>query len=64
MARLHWTWSFLLTPVEDGRASRLVFRWRARTAPWWLTVGAHALIVPADYVMSSGMLRGLARRVG
>ena len=64
LARLHWTWSFTLTPVDAGRSTRLVFRWRARTAPWWLTLGAHAFIVPADFVMSRGMLRGLRRRVG
>lgn len=62
-ARLHWTWSFRLTPVDGGRATRLVFRWRARTAPWWLTLGAHLFIVPADFVMSRGMLRGLGERV-
>lgn len=30
--------------------------------PWWLTAGTHAVIVPADFVMARGMLRGLARR--
>lgn len=62
-ARLRWTWSFRLAPVDGGRATRLVFRWRARTAPWWLTLGAHLFIVPADFVMSRGMLRGLRERV-
>ena len=62
LAHLHWTWSFLLEPVA-GRATRIVFRWRAHTSPWWLTLGAHLVIVPADFVMSSGMLRGLRRRV-
>ncbi|WP_189671049.1 hypothetical protein [Promicromonospora soli] len=62
LAHLHWTWSFRLTPVDDGRATRLVFRWRARTRPWWLTAGAHLVIIPADFVMSRGMLRGLRRR--
>lgn len=57
-----WTWSFDLTPVADGAATRLVFRWRARTHPWWLTAATHLLIVPADFVMSRSMLRGLARR--
>jgi hypothetical protein len=61
-AHLHWSWSFRLTPVDGGRATRIVFRWRARTSPWWLTVGAHLTIIPADYVMSSGMLRGLRGR--
>ena len=64
LARLHWTWSFVLKPVDGARATRLVFRWRARTAPWWLTVGAEVVILPADFVMSRGMLRGLARRLG
>jgi hypothetical protein len=52
----------VLYPVDDGRATRLVFRWRARTTPWWLTLGAQLAIVPADFVMSRGMLRGLRRR--
>lgn len=63
LAQLDWTWSFLLAPVEGGRSTRLVFRWRARTRPWWLTVGAHLVIIPADFVMSRGMFRGLRRRV-
>ena len=64
LAHLQWTWSFTLTPIDAGRATRIVFRWRARTSPWWLTSGAHLSIIPADYVMSSGMLRGLRRRAG
>ncbi|WP_173923046.1 hypothetical protein [Agromyces sp. Marseille-P2726] len=62
LAHLRWTWSFQLTPLDGGRATRIVFRWRARTSPWWLTVGAHLTIIPADHLMSSGMLRGLRRR--
>jgi hypothetical protein len=31
--------------------------------PWWLTAGTHAVIVPADFVMARGMLRGPACRV-
>jgi hypothetical protein len=61
-AQVHWSWAFELEPM-DGTATRLVFRWRARTRPWWLTAAAHGLVVPADLVMSRGMLRGLARRV-
>lgn len=61
-ARLHWTWSFVLRPTASGRASRFVFRWRGRTGPWWFTVGTHLLIVPADLIMSRGMMRGLRRR--
>jgi hypothetical protein len=62
-ARLHWTWCFSLRPVDGGRATRFVFRWRARTGPWWFTAGAHLLIVPADFIMSRGMMRGLRIRV-
>jgi hypothetical protein len=58
-----WTWALVQSPGADGTATRLVFRWRACTHPWWLTAGTHLLIVPADFLMSLGMLRGLARRV-
>jgi hypothetical protein len=61
IARVDWTWAFVLVPVNGG--TRLVFRWRAHTWPWWLTVGAHALLLPADLVMSRDMLRGIAARV-
>lgn len=61
-ARLHWTWSFVLHPVAGGRATRFVFRWRAWTEPVWFTASAHLLIVPADFIMSRGMMRGLRRR--
>ena len=62
--RITWTWSFELHPVDDGRSTRLVFRWRARTRPWWLTAGAHLVILPADAVMSHDMLHGLRQRAG
>lgn len=61
-ARLHWTWTFLLEPVDGGRSTRLLFRWRARTSPGWLTAGTHLLVVPADLLMSRGMMRGLRAR--
>lgn len=63
LAHQHWTWSFVLRPLAGGSATRVVFRWRARTGPWWLTAGTHLVIIPADFVMSRGMLRGLRRRV-
>jgi hypothetical protein len=64
LAGISWTWSFVLTPVEtESRPStRLVFRWRARTSPRWLTWGANLFLVPADFVMSRDMLRGLRSR--
>jgi hypothetical protein len=32
------------------------------TAPWWFTLGGHLVVVPADFVMSRDMLRGVRRR--
>jgi hypothetical protein len=64
LAGVDWTWAFVLDPVDHGRRTRLVFRWRSRTTPVWLTLAAHTLVVPADVFMSRGMLRGLADRVG
>ena len=61
IARVDWTWTFVLVPVIGG--TRLVFRWRAHTWPCWLTVGAHAFVVPADLVMSRDMLHGIGSRV-
>ena len=61
IATVDWTWSFVLVPVPGG--TRLVFRWRAHTWPWWLTLGAHAFLLPADFVMSRDMLRGIVARV-
>lgn len=64
IAGVSWTWSFELMPVEtrSGPGTRLVFRWRARTSPWWLTTVANVCLIPADFVMSHDMLRGLRRR--
>jgi len=61
-ADIDWTWCFRLTPVS-GSYTRLQLRVRGRTAPWWLTVMYWATIVPADYVMATGMLRGIKCRV-
>jgi len=61
IAGVDWTWAFVLVPTSGG--TRLIFRWRAHTRPWWLTLGAHAFLLPADYVMSRSMLRGISTRV-
>jgi hypothetical protein len=61
-AGLDWSWVFALTPVDDGRRCRFHFRSRWVTAPWWLTVGAWLLLVPADFVMARDMLRGVRVR--
>src|SRR5687767_734706 len=60
-AEIDWTWSFRLTELPGGR-TRLQLRVRGRTAPRWLTATYLASIIPADYVMSGGMLRGIKRR--
>jgi hypothetical protein len=60
-ATIDWTWSFRLTRLPGGGA-RLQLRVRGRTAPWWLTVSYHAALVPADFVMAVGMLRGIKER--
>lgn len=64
LASICWTWSFVLDPVDTvhGPGTRLVFRWRARTSPWWLTAGANLFLVPADLLMSRDMLHGLRAR--
>ena len=61
-AQLDWTWTFVLAPLADGRHTRFHFRSRWATSPWWLTLGGWLVIVPADFVMSRDMLRGVRRR--
>ena len=60
-ARLDWSWAFVLRPLDDGR-TRFHFRSRWTTAPWWLTLGGWLAVVPADFVMSRAMLRGIKAR--
>ena len=61
-AAVDWSWTFVLHPLDDGRRTRFQFRWRARTAPWWLQVLSWTALPPADLVMSRDMLHGLKRR--
>ena len=61
-ARITWTWTFHLTELSDA-STRLHLRVRGHTAPWWLTALYVATIIPADFVMATGMLRGLRTRV-
>jgi hypothetical protein len=62
-AVIDWTWAFSLTTMP-GRVerTRLHLRVRGRTGPWWLTALYQAGIVPADFVMAMGMLRGIKAR--
>jgi len=60
-AALDWSWTFVLRPVGSG-ATRFHFRSRWSTAPWWFTLGGRLAIVPADFLMSRDMLRGVRQR--
>jgi hypothetical protein len=61
-ANVDWTWTFRLTRLPSG-ATRMHLRVRGRAAPFWLAAVYVALIIPADWIMATGMLRGLKRRV-
>lgn len=61
-AELDWSWVFVLLPVDDGSRTRFLFRSRWKTEPWWLTLGGWLAVVPADFVMSRDMLRGVRKR--
>ena len=58
---IDWTWSFQVTDLPRSRA-RVHLRVRGRMAPRWFSWTYQALVVPADYVMALGMLRGIAKR--
>ena len=61
-AEFAWTWSFHLTPLPGAR-TRVHLRVRGRGRPWWFIGLYVAGLIPADYVMATGMLRGLSQRV-
>ena len=61
-ATLDWSWAFVLTSLDDGARTRFHFRSRWTTAPWWFTASGWLGIVPADFYMSRGMLRGVKER--
>ena len=61
-ADIDWTWCLHLTSFAEN-STRLQLRVRGRTSPWWLTALYWATIVPADYLMATGMLRGIKHRV-
>jgi hypothetical protein len=60
-ASIDWTWSFQITDLPGSRA-RVHLRVRGNMAPRWFAWTYQVLIVPADYVMALGMLRGIAKR--
>jgi len=57
-----WSWAFVLTAVDGGCRTRFLFRSRWTTSPWWLGVAGRFGLVPADFVMSRSMLRGVRCR--
>ena len=59
---LDWTWAFVLAPLDGGRHTRFHFRSRWVTRPWWFTLAGWLVVVPADFVMSRDMLRGVRER--
>jgi hypothetical protein len=61
-AAVDWSWAFVLTPLAEGQHTRFHFRSRWTTSPWWFTAGGLLGIVPADFYMSRGMLRGVRLR--
>jgi hypothetical protein len=61
-AALDWSWSFNLTPLDEGRRTRFLFRSRWTTRPWWFTLFGWRIVVPADLVMSRDMLHGVKDR--
>jgi hypothetical protein len=60
-AWLDWTWAFVLDGRSDGR-TRFIVRSRVRAGPPWVAAVYLLVIVPADFVMSRQMLRGLRSR--
>ncbi|WP_433038178.1 hypothetical protein [Actinomycetospora sp. CA-053990] len=60
-AGIDFSWAFVLEPAGVDR-TRFVFRTRARLRPWWVAGLYRALVVPADFVMSRQMLRGVRAR--
>ncbi|MGV9710104.1 hypothetical protein ACWDTI_05520 [Gordonia sp. NPDC003424] len=62
-ASVDWTWTFVLEPLDGGRHTRCHFRSRWSTAPRPLSLASWLVVVPADFVMSRDMLRGITSRV-
>jgi hypothetical protein len=60
-AAVSWTWTFVLDDLGDEQ-TRLIFRCRGVAEPWSVNAGYQLLIVPADFVMSRQMMRGVRSR--
>ena len=60
-AWIDWTWAFVLDDLGGGK-TRFIFRSRGRAGPWWVAAAYLLAIIPADFVMSRQMLRGVRTR--
>jgi hypothetical protein len=60
-AWIDWTWAFAIDDLGNGR-SRFIVRSRFRIGPWWAAAVYLLAVVPADFVMSRQMLRGVRAR--
>jgi hypothetical protein len=60
-ADVDWSWVFVLDRIEGDR-TRFLFRTRVRVHPWWVAAVYSTAIIPADFVMSRQMLRGVQAR--
>jgi len=60
-AEFTWTWCFNLTGLDEA-TTRVHLRVRGHSDPWWLTALYVGALIPADFIMSTGMLRGLKTR--
>lgn len=61
-AAITWTWCVHLTSLDDGVRTRVHLRVRGQMSPWWFAALYVATVVPADFIMATGMLRGLRSR--
>jgi hypothetical protein len=60
-ASIDWSWAFVLDDLPDGR-TRFLVRSRAHLEPRWVELCYLGAVVPADFVMSRQLLRGVRRR--
>jgi hypothetical protein len=60
-ASIDWSWAFVLAPWPGNR-SRFILRSRVRLQPRWVERFYVGAVVPADFVMSRQMLRGVKAR--
>ena len=58
----HWTWAFVLDDLGDDK-TRFIEHSRLRAGPWWVAAAYLLAIIPAGFVMSRQMLRGVKTRV-